>query len=75
MKRTTWEAGRTAYGSTGRIGDDDAGQSVFGHHVRCVKRAGVDGYDRKFFDDVLCVHVVAFRGRLQPIADQTSRHT
>ncbi len=74
MKPHHLGSGKDGVRQSRRVGDDDSWQPVFGHHACCVKRIGVDGYDRKLFDDVFGVHV-HLSGSVRPIADQTSRHT
>ena len=61
MNRTTCEAGSTAYGLPGRIGDQDSGQAMFGEHAGSVQRVGIDGYHREFLGHVFGVHISTIR--------------
>ncbi len=74
MKRTTWEAGRTAYGSP-----EESVTTIPGSRYSAIMRAASSALEStdttgNFFDDVFGVHVY-LSGSVRPIADQTSRHT
>ena len=57
MNRTTWEAGSTANGFPGVVGDDDPGQAVLGEQAGGVEGVGVDGDHREVLGEVRGTHM------------------